>query len=272
MIQINLEDHTGNVQRQAKMDESASVAKLIPALITALGLPSHDQAGRPITYRLSFNERQLEEEESLRTAGVRNGDMISLIPEFTAGGVSSPRKWGARRRPLIELGQEISAPLVQNGLPEFATRLPPPLGTGVCLTAAALAKIKAHAQSQAEVEVAGLLTGQVYAEAERFVVLVEDIQRAQQTIATCVSLQLTGASWQEILKERASQPRATTLGWYHSHPGLGIFLSETDRFTHQHFFGTERWYVALVFDPCADAYGAFTWQGEALNPTEVLIV
>ena len=38
-IQITLEDHTGNVSHQAKMDENAQVGQLIPAIITSLRLP-----------------------------------------------------------------------------------------------------------------------------------------------------------------------------------------------------------------------------------------
>ena len=37
-VQVTLEDHTGNKKHRVKMSEAASVEKLIPATITALGL------------------------------------------------------------------------------------------------------------------------------------------------------------------------------------------------------------------------------------------
>jgi proteasome lid subunit RPN8/RPN11 len=52
------------------------------------------------------------------------------------------------------------------------------------------------------------------------------------------------------------------VGWYHSHPGLGVFLSEQDRFIHKSFFGDEPWYIAVVFDPASGERGVFVWAGE----------
>ena len=57
---------------------------------------------------------------------------------------------------------------------------------------------------------------------------------------------------------------ATIVGWYHSHPGFGIFLSEHDRFIHRHFFG-EPGQIALVIDPLAHVEGLFAWVGHELT-------
>lgn len=84
-IQVKLEDHTGNKQHQVKMAESASVEKLIPATVTALGLPMTDQAGRPMTYHLSYKGRRLQEEETLEGVGVQTGETLTLVPEMIAG-------------------------------------------------------------------------------------------------------------------------------------------------------------------------------------------
>lgn len=84
-VQVMLEDHTGNKKHQVKMAESARVEKLIPATITALGLPMTDQAGRPMTYHLSYHGRRLQEEETLDQIGVKQGETLTLVPEMTAG-------------------------------------------------------------------------------------------------------------------------------------------------------------------------------------------
>jgi len=39
-----------------------------------------------------------------------------------------------------------------------------------------------------------------------------------------------------------------TVGWYHSHPDLGAFFSQTDRATQRAFFNAP-YSVALVIDP-----------------------
>ena len=49
------------------------------------------------------------------------------------------------------------------------------------------------------------------------------------------------------------------VGWYHTHPGVGIFLSGMDLFIHQNFF-TQMWHVAYVLDPRARTSGFFCWN------------
>jgi 26S proteasome regulatory subunit N11 len=46
------------------------------------------------------------------------------------------------------------------------------------------------------------------------------------------------------------------VGWFHSHLGLGCFLSETDRRTQQRFFSSAHQF-ALVLDPVLEEAGAF---------------
>src|SRR6266852_5543492 len=84
-IQVTLEDHTGNINHRAKMDENAEVGQLIPAIITSLRLPIVDDAGRPITYHLSHNNRRLEEDETLGSAEVQSGDTLVFMPEMSSG-------------------------------------------------------------------------------------------------------------------------------------------------------------------------------------------
>lgn len=51
------------------------------------------------------------------------------------------------------------------------------------------------------------------------------------------------------------------LGWYHTHPGWGVFFSEEDfKLTHNAFFG-KPWQVGLVIDPKAGVAGYFVWEG-----------
>jgi proteasome lid subunit RPN8/RPN11 len=47
----------------------------------------------------------------------------------------------------------------------------------------------------------------------------------------------------------------TVTGWYHSHPGLGCFMSETDVRTHIGVFGDDRF--AIVIDPVCREISAF---------------
>jgi proteasome lid subunit RPN8/RPN11 len=46
------------------------------------------------------------------------------------------------------------------------------------------------------------------------------------------------------------------IGWYHSHPGHGVFLSGKDRATQATWF-TLPWHIALVVDPLRHEAAAF---------------
>ncbi|MBX3466898.1 MAG: Mov34/MPN/PAD-1 family protein [Planctomycetes bacterium] len=58
-------------------------------------------------------------------------------------------------------------------------------------------------------------------------------------------------------------PGTTVLGWWHTHPGYGLFLSADDLFIHTSFYAAEH-HVAVVIDPRAgprEAVGVFAWEG-----------
>ncbi len=54
----------------------------------------------------------------------------------------------------------------------------------------------------------------------------------------------------DIYRRLDSLPGVRLLGWFHSHPGLGLRLSLTDRDTQRALFDAD-WQVALVVDPCS---------------------
>jgi proteasome lid subunit RPN8/RPN11 len=69
----------------------------------------------------------------------------------------------------------------------------------------------------------------------------------------------TQETWQHIHEVKAAKfAESSIVGWYHSHPGFGIFLSEYDLFIHKNFFPASH-EVAWVFDPHSDEEGCFGW-------------
>lgn len=75
------------------------------------------------------------------------------------------------------------------------------------------------------------------------------------------SVTFTHAAWAEIhsTMERQFRPDQRIVGWYHSHPGFGIFLSEHDLFIHRNFF-YDTSQIAYVIDPYAATEGIFGWR------------
>jgi len=263
-IQVVLQDHTGNVSTEAKMADDAPVNKLIPAVVTAMGLPITDLAGRPMTYHISHDGRQLQEEETLQSAGVQSGGEITLVPEMTAGtGFLATRQ--QILSPLVEIGPIIRELKPVSGFPYFADQnFGGEERVHVEVDSIAMVKIWQHCQQKTDCEMGGLLLGTVYEEMGRFFVQVQDILEADFTLCGATHLTFTGATWLHLLKDRHKYQELCVLGWYHSHPDLGIFLSYQDIFTHRSFFQAKPWYIALVVDPVTREWGVFTWDGDQI--------
>jgi len=56
------------------------------------------------------------------------------------------------------------------------------------------------------------------------------------------------------------------VGWYHSHPGYGIFMSETDLATHGKLLQFSSFVIALVVDPEINEFGIW-----ALEPADGIV-
>jgi proteasome lid subunit RPN8/RPN11 len=50
------------------------------------------------------------------------------------------------------------------------------------------------------------------------------------------------------------------VGWYHSHPGHGLFLSQTDLDTHMQFYQFSPYAVSLVADPKSEEFGIWIYE------------
>ncbi len=111
-------------------------------------------------------------------------------------------------------------------------------------------------------EQGGVLVGQAYfdPEEERYFTLVKVAIPALETEGTPVHLQFTPESWKYIsgMIEEA-HPDQVIVGWYHSHPGLSVFMSGTDRATQKAFFN-HPWNLAVVVDPLQRQTGWFSGE------------
>lgn len=137
-------------------------------------------------------------------------------------------------------------------------------GPAVFVLETALAEVNSHAAEEPEHEIGGILVGSVI-EGPRPVVLVEAVIRGHAMAHSRGSVTFTHETWNEINAVKDSQyPDLKIVGWYHSHPGFGLFLSGHDLFIHQNFFNTP-WQVAIVADPLAKSWGCFTWHGQELS-------
>jgi len=78
------------------------------------------------------------------------------------------------------------------------------------------------------------------------------------------SVTFTHETWSALTREvDTCFPGEKVVGWQHTHPGFGIFLSSYDLFIHRHFFSAP-WQVALVVDPRRQEFGFFQWRGDEI--------
>jgi proteasome lid subunit RPN8/RPN11 len=122
-------------------------------------------------------------------------------------------------------------------------------------------KIRQHARSSMKTEICGVLIGQD--------------RPGRIEIQACIAganadeagahVTFTQDTWEHIYQVKDKEyPDHRIVGWYHSHPGFGVFLSDHDTFIHKNFFASPG-QVAWVFDPHSDEEGCFGWVGSKLE-------
>jgi proteasome lid subunit RPN8/RPN11 len=157
-------------------------------------------------------------------------------------------------------GRAAESPHDQDALPSLAP---------VSLTEKARAVIDCHVQEDTSVECGGVLVGKVSSGA----VQVAGAIPARRAVGAATSLTFTHEAWDEVsVLLETEWPGYRMVGWYHSHPGFGIFLSEYDQFIQSNFF-SERWQVAYVADPLLRQVGFFGWEkGEIVRHREWAVI
>ena len=133
-----------------------------------------------------------------------------------------------------------------------------------------------HADRGRRREVGGFLLGGVYRRDEShqrgLYVEIEHFLPAAETRAGGASLTFTHDTWAALSRESAERyPKSILLGWYHTHPNLGVFLSGYDLFIQRHFF-SQFWQLALVVDPRRKTFCFFQWQDEAMVDSGFVLI
>lgn len=116
----------------------------------------------------------------------------------------------------------------------------------------------------APVERGGALVGRYAIDPtdQRFIVITAAIP-APAAPATTTQVNLRIEDWLVLHTQITQIPGVRLLGWYHSHPGFGVWMSRTDRETQQLIFAAD-WQVGLVVDPMTGRFRFYL--GAAAKP------
>lgn len=130
----------------------------------------------------------------------------------------------------------------------------------VFLSEAAFDRAVARGDSDVTREIGGVLVGELLRDDAGPYLRIDATIDALHAEEKGAELTFTHATWEHIHKEMDGKHQdKKVVGWYHTHPGFGVFLSDRDQFIHKSFFNLP-FQVAFVYDPKSHEHGMFTWH------------
>lgn len=136
----------------------------------------------------------------------------------------------------------------------------------IFVTQKAYVRFCAHSSTDLNNEVGGWLLGKYRVDkmsGEQFIVI-DTILPAQHTQQGSAFLTFTQESQVALLNHmHENYANKDLVGWFHTHPRMGVFLSAYDTWLHHNFF-PELWQVALVIEPFSKSGGFFIRQTNSL--------
>jgi len=123
----------------------------------------------------------------------------------------------------------------------------------ITISSLALLKMLKHARSGVPLEVMGLMLGEFV---DEYTIRVVDVFAMPQS-GTGVSVEAVDPVYQTKMMDMLKQTGRPEMvvGWYHSHPGFGCWLSSVDVNTQQSFERLHPRAVAVVVDPIQSVKG-----------------
>lgn len=129
----------------------------------------------------------------------------------------------------------------------------------VILSQVAVRHIAAHSYSNLDYELGGALLGRAFQANGQVFVLIKAAIPASTADHGPVHFTFTADAWSQLHRDRAeSYPDLDIVGWFHTHPDLGVFYSSDDVVVHSAAF-TQPWHVGMVIDPVRKETSFFGW-------------
>ena len=109
----------------------------------------------------------------------------------------------------------------------------------------------------------GILLGNVYQTPSGYVGVVDTILLSE-SVGNQVYIESAHSDWSKMDQQMDEinsnrKRKLVKLGWWHTHPNMGIFMSGTDRETQANYFYKD-WQFAVVLNPQDEKWGAFAGE------------
>ncbi len=120
--------------------------------------------------------------------------------------------------------------------------------------------IERLANSDTSKELGSILFGHYMEDMGKLYVVISEFAEAKYTDASASTLTFTHETWDYVHSVHDEKyPSQRILGWQHTHPQYGIFLSNYDIFIQENFFNLP-FQIAYVVDPLQNLRGFFQWK------------
>lgn len=152
----------------------------------------------------------------------------------------------------------------------------------IFITHQVLTEITEYSKKNLSRELGGVMFGGYHIDEGQPYIIIDGYIAAKLGESRSASFKFTHDAWSEINRIKEERfPEKVMVGWHHTHPSFGLFLSSMDLFIHKEFFDLP-WHVAMVVDPCANDskgnLGFFQWRGTrivdcgfyVMHPVEVI--
>jgi 26S proteasome regulatory subunit N11 len=140
----------------------------------------------------------------------------------------------------------------------------------IYISSLALLKMLKHGRAGVPMEVMGLMLGEFV---DDYTIVVKDVFAMPQS-GTGVSVEAVDPVFQMKMLEMLKQTGRPEMvvGWYHSHPGFGCWLSGVDVNTQQSFEALNARAVAVVVDPIQSVKGKVVIDAfRSINPQQSMM-
>jgi len=244
------------------LPSSEAVSEIAARLAELMHLPSLGPDGRPMNYGLVIKGGALlDGDATLAELDLPSPLVMRLVPEISAGAdeVESAEEIDSDDEsecfgPTDVREIVISEPVALVHDTDLELR------PDVRIDAEVHKRIEAFALANRNKECAGLLLGSVDSEGKGRIIHIKAAIPAESAVGTRASVRIPLDAWEEMLCVRdRDYGDLRILGWFHSHAGWGVFMSDADVFIHRHFFPHPNM-VAYVLDPTTGRDGFFYWH------------
>lgn len=127
----------------------------------------------------------------------------------------------------------------------------------------ALRRVLEHARENTNRELGGLLLGRLTLHQEKWLVTITGLVRAVKARSGRCWLSFCPETWNDMLcridnhSSYSDEDLWKIVGWYHTHPNLGLSFSDLDIQLHLHF--SHPGHIALVLDPVKGDKAVYYW-------------